>query len=115
MVAEAGMEPVRMCGLHLEMLGRILVGNRRELVVVLAYSNFAVTTPGFASDLCGRPVGPEPGINSLAHCFGERQRSCKENRGRGRPVLSLAKQVGCKELGLRRLVRDDEDLGRAGN
>jgi hypothetical protein len=46
--------------------------------------------------------------------MGELFRSGQEDRRRGRAVLGLTQQVGCAHLGVRGVVGDDQNLGRAG-
>ena len=112
-VGQPGDEPVRVPGLHLEVLGRDLVGHRAELLVVRAEDHGAVVPPGGAGDPGGRP-GLQPAVDLADRRLAQLARGGGQDGGRGRAVLGLAEQVAGQHDRVGGLVGDHHDLGRPG-
>src|SRR6266536_1588692 len=84
-----------------------------DATVVADDANLAAVAPRYRRDVRGREALELAGDLAL-DVTGELPGRGDKDRGRGRPVLRLAKQVGRDELRVGGFVRDHQDLGRAG-
>ena len=112
-VGQALEEEVVVRGHHLDVLRGDLVGDQGHLLEVVGDDHLAVVAPGLARDLAGRQqlqLALDLGHGRPREVLGGRQ----QDRGRGRPVLGLAEQVGRAQLGIDGLVGDHQGLGRPG-
>src|SRR5437764_297462 len=75
-------------------------------------AEIATVPPRRRRDVRGRQ-SPELACDLPLDVASELWRRRDEDRGRCRPVLCLAEQVGCDEFRVGGLVRDHDDLGRA--
>src|SRR5207247_2686728 len=112
-VAQSREVPVRVARVHLYVFKGELVCLATRLLVVADDANLAVVAPRYRRDVRGREALELVGDLAL-DVVGELPGRGHQDRGRGRPVLRLAKQVGRDELRVGGFVRDDQDLGRAG-
>ena len=110
-VAQAPEVPVVAARLDLEVLGRVLVGERGGRLVVAHDDDLAERVPCLARHLA-RAQQRELALDLAEHGLAERARRRDEHGGRVRAVLGLAQEVAGHHDGIGRIVGDDEDLGR---
>src|ERR687889_1224331 len=61
-VSEMLKEPVRVAGLHFEVLRGVLVGDAHHLLVALANEHLPTVPPSLPGDILGRPTSFQPAI-----------------------------------------------------
>ena len=104
-------EHLRVACHHLDVLARDAVRLRDELVDRVAEDDLPALLPGGPRDV-RRWQPAELGLDRGRHRRGELGRRGEQDCGAGRTVLRLAEQVDGRELGVARLVGDDQRLGR---